>query len=310
MYGHSRFGCGAPAVSATLSAAPVSVSGIVEGGFDKTKGYARLRLTQAIRRRAGILFGVLLAALAGGCANAPEIGAQGARLVVTMQFAGDVNPLYHYFFLVRNDTTQEDAVGLNGPIPVIEPPYGNGFATSLNPGTQTAGFTDFVVYNLARQVRDGFGVYHVPGGITGVPENGIFDQRGVPEIMVPPSQVNRTMIRFEIGLCRFAADPATCDPNSGANVPRFLQVNIVATTTTPINPTTVDPNKYVDAFGEQRLGSGTFNSFITIDAATARTYQSSQNPGDPSYEPDNDTYPSQTDAGIELVAWNIQVIPR
>jgi hypothetical protein len=132
----------------------------------------------------------------------------------------------------------------------------------------------------------------------------------VPDVIHAPTSQNPALIRFEIGICRFADDPTACNASTGTNVPRYLQVNVVATTTTPINPTTVDPAKFVDAFGEQRLGSGTFNNYITLDTSTATTIQSSPNPGAPGYEPDNDTYPQTSDPGIEMVAWSIQVIPR
>ncbi len=265
---------------------------------------------RGIRRAARILFSLLGLTALSGCAVAPDIAAQGARLVVSLQFAGGqqggVNPTYFYFFLVRNGNDQS---GENGPIPVVEPPYGNGFATGMN--TATAAFTDFVVFNLSRQLgTGGYGVYHLSDGIAGDPNRGIFDPRGVPDLIHAPTTQSPALLRFEIGLCRFAPDPSTCNPVTGTNVPRFLQVNVVATTTTPISPNTVDPSKYVDAFGEQRIGSGTFNTFIQIDTGTANFYQSSQVEGDPRYEPDNDTYPQQSDPAIELIAWSIQVIPR
>src|SRR5207247_5579751 len=105
---------------------------------------------------------------------------------------------------------------------------------------------------------------------------------------------------------RIAPSAGEVDPNNGQQ-PRYLQINVVATTTTPHDPQNVDPNKFLDAFGEQRIASGTFNNFITIDTTQIRIYQSSPNPGDPFYEPDNDTYPGPSDPGIELVAWSIQI---
>ena len=272
---------------------------------DLTKANNSVGFNRAIRRPARILFRLLALTALSGCAIAPEIAGQGARMVVSMQFADDVNPNYHYFFLVRNGNDED---GRNYPVPIIEPPYHNGFATGFV--TATAGFTDFVVFSLSRPNVGGFGVYHLPDGINGDPNRGLFDLRGAVDLIHAPTTQNPALIRFEIGLCRFAADPSTCNPATGENVPRYLQVNVVATTATPSSPNTVDQSKYVDAFGEQRIGSGSFNTFLQIDTATANTYQSSTVDGDPRFEPDNDTYPQQSDPAIEMVAWSIQVIPR
>jgi hypothetical protein len=113
-----------------------------------------------------------------------------------------------------------------------------------------------------------------------------------------------------VDLGRFAPDAGEPDPNAGSR-PRYLQVNVVATSTTPLSPTTIDPDKVVDAFGEQRIGSGSFNAFITIDTSqTGRVYQSVKTPGDPFYEPDNDPYPSDRDPALDLTAWSVQVAGR
>jgi len=246
--------------------------------------------------------GLILAALAGGCARSPSRGTSGVRLVVTLRFAGPINDNYQYFFLIRNGN---DPVGENGPIPVIQPPYLNGFATGLN--NQTAAFTDFVEYSrVQRQVTaSGYTLYHLPGGISGDPNRDVFEARGEPDAAQPPAGGN--ILHFELDLGRLQPDSGDPDPNNGQQ-PRYLQVNVVATTTTPHNPTSVDPNKFLDAFGDQRPGSGSFNTYITIDAAQiGRTWSSSTNPGDPTYEPDNDEYPSSGDPAVELTGWSIQV---
>lgn len=260
--------------------------------------------------------GLLLAAAAalgtGSCANAPPAGLTGARLVVTLRFNGPINDNYQYFFLIRN---ANDPVGQNGPIPVIQPPYLNGFATGLQNDTTrpdyVAGFTDFVEYSrVQRQVTaSGYNVYHLPGGIKGDPNRDVFETRGEPDFAVPPNGGN--MIQFELLLdpahTKIKPDAGEIDPNNGSQ-PRYLQVNVVATTTTPHNPQVVDPAKFLDAFGDQHIGSGSFNNFITIDTTqVGRTYSSTNSPGDPFYEPDNDTYPGPSDPGIEMVNWAIQI---
>ncbi len=224
------------------------------------------------------------------------------RLVVTLLFNGPVNDNYQYFFLIRNGA---DPSGQNGPIPVVNPPYLNGFATGNN--TVTAAFTDFVQYSrVQRQLTpSGYAVYHLPGGIEGDPNLNIFQTRGEPDYVVTPN--GSPQLRFDISLDRLKPNPGEADPNNGAQ-PRYLQVNVVATTTTPNNPQAVDPAKLVDAFGDQRPGSGDFNRFITIDTAqVGRVYRSVTTPGDPYYEPERDTYPADRDPSVDLIAWTIQI---
>jgi hypothetical protein len=237
-----------------------------------------------------------------GCARAPANGSGGLRLIVTLQFAGTINSNYQYFFLIRNGA---DQVGQNGPIPVIQPPYLNGFATGSN--TATAAFTDFVEYSRVQRqaTSSGYAVYHVPGGISGNPNLNVFNVRGEPDASTPPTT---NTIRFELNIDRLQPDSTDVDPNNG-QTPRYLQVNAIATTTTPTNPQSIDTNKIVDAFGDQTLGSGSFNNFITIDLSQiGRIYQSTNNAGDIFFEPEHDSFPDDRDPGIDLVAWSIQVL--
>lgn len=228
---------------------------------------------------------------------------------MTFRFAGPINDNYQYFFLIRN---AGDSSGVNGPIPVIAPPYLNGFATGLQNDTTrpdyAAGFTDFVEYSrVQRQVTpSGYTFYHLPGGIKGDPNADIFVTRGEPDAATPPA--GGSILRFEIALSRLTPDTSNgeLDPSNGTN--RYLQINVVATTTTPHNPQVVDPAKFLDAFGEQRIGSGSFNAFITIDTTQiGRTYANSTSASDPTFEPDNDTFPSASDPGIEMTNWSIQI---
>lgn len=239
-----------------------------------------------------------------GCARAPHAAATGVRLAVTMRFSGPVNDSYHYFFLIRN---AGDASGQNGPIPVIVPPYLNGFATGQN--AATPGFTDFVEYSRGQRqpTASGYGLYHVPDGMNGDPNRNVFEARGEPEYAAPAG--GGPVLQFELDLSRIQPSSGEPDPNNG-QLPRYLQVNIVATTTTPTDPQVPDPDKYVDAMGDQTLGSGSFNTFVTIDTAQNRIYESSSSPGYPGYEPLHDVYPSDRDPGLDLAYWSIRVLGR
>jgi len=239
-----------------------------------------------------------------GCARAPHGAGAGVRLRVVIRHNGPVNDFYHYFFLIRNAA---DPSGQNGPIPVILPPYLNGFATGQN--AATAGFTDFVEYSRGQRqpTASGYGLYHVPDGINGDPNRNVFAARGEPEYAVPPS--GGTTLQFELDLSRLAPSPGEPDPNNG-QLPRYLQVNIVSTTTTPTDPANPDPDKYVDAMGDQRLGSGSFNTFLTIDTAQNRIYESSSSVGYLGYEPLDDVYPTPKDPGVDIAYWSIRIEGR
>lgn len=239
-----------------------------------------------------------------GCARTPANSQSGTRMIVTLRFNGPVNPNYQYFFLIRNASDQTG--GQNGPIPVIAPPYLNGFATGVN--NATAAFTDFVVYGNARQLGpSGYSLYHLKNGIAGDSNNPVnFLARGEPVLTTPPAGGN--LLQFQIDLTQIkpdSTDPAPTDDQR----PRYLQINVIATTTTPTSSQSVDPQKFLDAFGDQSsVTSGTFNKYITIDTSQNRTYQNTDSSD--LTEPTNDTYPGTSDPGIELIAWSIQVVNR
>jgi len=253
--------------------------------------------------RVSLWFAVLLPAVAG-CARAPQGAAGGVRLGVTMRFSGPVNESYHYYLLIRNGADQS---GQNGPIPVILPPYLNGFATGQN--AATAGFTDFVEFSRGQRqpTASGYGLYHLPGGIGGDPNRNVYAARGEPEYTSPPA--GGTTLAFELDLSRLQPAAGEPDPNNG-QLPQYLQVNMLATTTTPTDPVGVDPDKYVDAFGDQTMGSGSFNRYLTIETTQNRLYESSAVPGDAAYEPPHDTYPSDVDPGVDLTHWTIRISGR
>src|SRR5207245_1180429 len=148
-------------------------------------------------------------------------GVAGVRLVVTLQFSNPIDDHFQYFFLIRNAGDPSDQ---NYPIPIVAPPYSNGFATGhlndkLSP-TYTAGFTDFVEYSRAQIVVDpsGYTVYHLRGGIKGDPN--LLDQfavRGPPDSVQDPA--NGTVLRFELALSRLTTDTSNgeLDPSNGTN---------------------------------------------------------------------------------------------
>jgi hypothetical protein len=242
-----------------------------------------------------------------GCAKAPSGAGTGVRLVVTMRMNGPVRDNYHYFFLVRN---AGDDVGQNGPIPVTSPPYGgNGFAFGKN--IATAPFTDFVEYNRTDQqfiTSSGYTVYHVPGGIQGHPETNIYESRGNPALTQPPS--GGAVLQFELDLGQIQPNTGEFAPTPDTR-PRYLQINFIATTTTPANSSIIDTDFYTDAMGDQSTGilSESFNTFLTIDTSQiGKTYSSTLSPGP--LEPTGDTWRSDVDPAVDIAFWSVQVVGR
>ena len=112
---------------------------------------------------------------------------------------------------------------------------------------------------------------------------------------------------------QFDVDMAQLFPNltgqaqlAAGRLVRYLQVNIVATNVTPIDPTT-NVNKEVDAMGDTLT---TQNAFLEIDLSAARTY-SSGDVNSSLAEPMGDVFPPGGNAtsSLDLVSWTIDVQP-
>lgn len=244
--------------------------------------------------------------ITSGCAHTPGGVTGSVRLLVTLKFNGPVNPNYHYIFLIRNSA---DSSGTNGPIPAVHVPYGgNGFATGLH-GSKGA-FTDFVEYSASQPsvTQTGYTIYHVLNGVNGDPAANAFIPRGQPVLAQPPFGDN-TLLQFAIDLQQIQPDisQGDLDPNNG-QLPRYLQVNVISTTTKPFSTASDDPLKVTDAFGDQSVeSSGSFNSYLTIDTSQARAYTSSDTAG--LAERANDTFSTEGkyDPGIDMTAWSVQI---
>ena len=69
-----------------------------------------------------------------------------------MTVAGTINPAYYYYVLFNvNNTPNSNNSGPTGPVPVVAPPYANGFAAGA--------FTNYVEYNSGVPGGTGFGYY-------------------------------------------------------------------------------------------------------------------------------------------------------
>jgi hypothetical protein len=251
---------------------------------------------------------IALLALNVSCARYPpnQNGLSGRRLVVTLTFRKPVNAFYHYFFLINNAGDQN----ATGPVPVLGPPYGNGFATGS--GNGGAGFTDFVQYDNAQPY--GFGVYHVIGN----PNAGNFVLTGRPITSIQPDPNNpntANKLQFSIDMSQLVTD-ANGQPLTDASAAlmaaraiRYLQVNVVATDVIPRDATT-QVSKMVDSLGDNRTAAAA-SSWLIIDMSQNRAY-TNEDPnviGSNIWEPsDVDVYGSSNpDPALDITDWSFQV---
>jgi len=245
--------------------------------------------------------------IAAGCAALPpgQTTLSGKRLVVTVQYGGFINPNYHYFFLMNNASDQNAP----GPVAVVQPPYGNGFATGS--GASAGGFTDFVRFDNFQPGNNGYTLYHVVGD----PNRSTFVNEGSPITTTRPDPNDpRTgkQLQFQLDLSQLVTDGAgkPLDPSQAvaiANNIRFLQVNIISTDVIPADLAT-PVNKQVDSLGDTRTSTGQ-STFIVIDLSQNRIYRNSDFVGQFSFEPsDNDIFGSANpDPSLDLVDWSVEI---
>lgn len=197
---------------------------------------------QLLRRGAvGALTGLVLA----GCAKAPSSGStspvSGPQLFVTMTVRGTINPTYYYYVLFNvNNAPGPGGTGATGPVPVVAPPYGNGFAAGA--------FTTYVQYH-GTNGGTGFGYYAIsPDLLTPI-------YIGSSGPLVTSQAVGNTL-SFQLPLAQLVP------PNSALTVDQITQIeiNFVSTNIVPAigdNPT----DKYFDSLGPPE-SSGTFVNLI------------------------------------------------
>ncbi|MCC6444435.1 MAG: hypothetical protein IT210_13400 [Armatimonadetes bacterium] len=213
---------------------------------------------------------VFLACLIGlaGCARYPDNPAQTAtkRLVVTLAVAGRINTDYYYFMAIDNSSDLSV-----GPLPVVFPPWGNGWGTGS--------ISHFLRYD--KYQPNGYGVYRM------IPNTQLLaaDYLGRPLDYTAP-QTNTLQFTLSIDSLATAAIPI--ENLAG------IKVNFITTNEVPVDPTYPGLGRFYDALG------GTGNSYIAIDLGQNRIYTNQQAtqpelPGD------------CPDADLDIVGWTIEV---
>jgi len=211
-----------------------------------------------------------------GCAKFPDSGSQQGtrRLIFTIEMASEINPDFVYIVAIRD---ADDLTGQEGPIPVIAPPWGNGFVAGKA--------THFVRFS-GDQPSGGYGFYR----FTDTQNLSSWIFVGVPVSFQPPGAGERTL-RFELDLTQLRPNPS-----DALNI-QALQVNILTMDRVPTDPNDRDPKTW-DALGNSR-DINEISSYLTIFMTPDRIYRNS----DSNLEPEGDT----NDPRLDIVDWTIEV---
>lgn len=212
-----------------------------------------------------------------GCAKLPgdAIGQRATRVVFRLVMANDINPNYVYMVALRpsNETNPTE----QGPIPIVAPPWGNGFVA----GT----VSHFVSWRQDQFPR--YQLYEFRNA-------NLLDYRaiGVPVSYIDWSPGNR-VLEFEVDMAQLA--PTLQE----ALAYQSLQINILTMDRVPQGSS---GSKNWDALGDGSLPSEV-NTPITIPLRTANTYT---NATYLNLEPNGDV----ADPALDLVDFSIEVRPQ
>lgn len=215
-----------------------------------------------------------MAASIVGCAKFPSGGGGtgGKRLVFSVTLDREINSNFVYIVAIRPSTDSNPPE--QGPIPVIAPPWGNGFVAGTN--------RYFVRYDPTQSPRYQIYQFQDANYLNYVPI-------GVPINFVDPNPGDR-VLRFELDLNQLALTQTEADSYQS------IQVNLLTMDTVPQGST---GSKKWDALGDGRLPSE-INTPITISVRTGGTYS---NTTFSNLEPRGDV----VDPDLDIVDWQIEV---
>lgn len=247
-----------------------------------------------------LILGLLLG---GGCARYPENrdnGLGGKQIEVSFTVSGRIRQDYHYFVLL-NQTN--DGNNTPGPVPVIDSPWGNGFAAPSRKNdddTDAQGFNAFVSYDPI--YLQGSGGNYGLSIVNGSAIYSAFQPLGLPDFYEPVPEGGNT-IRFRLSLARLRRAGDTADP-------AFIQVNILATNNLPRNDETNAASKSWDALGDARF-DGALNSWVTIPIAQNTTY-TDDNTGlsEPSGDVREKLLTLRNDPDLDITSWRIRILSQ
>ena len=244
-----------------------------------------------------VFFGGVL----GGCAKVPadENRVRSKILAITMTLRGAVNIAKptnggnFYFFLINRTDNFNDP----GPVAVIAPPWGNGFAAPAQDGAQ--GFIGFVEYSRRTQSSlGGYKLYEVQKDNNGNllnPTLNQFKDDGSPDRTTAPN--GGSTLAFEVDLGRLPLSTT-----------QFILVNMIATDTLPAGAQ--DTPKRWDALGSGRDASSR-NYVIRIDARQNQTIRNFDIIGT-DQEVEGDVLdrliqPPVDDSSLDIIDWTVTI---
>lgn len=213
--------------------------------------------------------------LALSCARTPAgvVRVPTRQLLLDLTVAGRVQPNLQYYFALDFDMDPN-----TGPLPVVGPPWGNGWGTGV--------ITHYVVVRggqaLVFRFRPGTNLLEV-------------EPLGRPFDFRPPTPANPGRVGVTLDLDTLL--PPT------VQLPSF-NFNLIATDTTPLDPQFPGP-KLVDAFGR----SG--NQFVTLPLQLNRVFRNGdldppvELPNDVLRAPELTVAPGASD--LDIVDWHVEV---
>ena len=225
------------------------------------------------------------------CAKIPPAGTfEPPKLLrVTFALRGEVQSsetgLPYYYFVTINRT---DDAGASGPAPVVDRPWGNGFAAANSATGQ--GFVGFVAFNYR---GPGYQVFSCEsGGVLKNPVEGIFTPLGLPYQSTPVSRGSKTL-SFQVDLNTL--------PNKTL---RYVQLNLIATNNVPQGAE--EAPKLWDALGDGS-STGSLNQFITFDTRQNQLRRNSDDRREPTQNDVRDHVNALVDEpNLDIVDWEIE----
>jgi hypothetical protein len=202
------------------------------------------------------MYGLCIASMfAAGCAKSPpnSVSGSGPQLIVSMTVEGGLDPVDDYYYVLFTNTGNTNS-NSGGPVPVVAPPWGNGFAA----GT----FTGYVEFHTNQPGGSDFGIYSEPSADYSSSSTGNYVGQPINE------QVSSNTITFQIPLSALATSTI---PTSSI---QDLQVNFVNTDVVPTDPN-YSGSKYFDALGDS-VEPSSANDYITIPVTQSATFQNGQ----------------------------------
>ena len=215
------------------------------------------------------------------CAKFPSTGGDGGGKIIIFRMKvdgkirsgeepGSGGLPYVYMVAIRPSTSSNPIE--QGPIPVIAPPWGNGFVAG--------NCTHFIWWNPQQFPR--YAIYKFQDTLLNT-----YTQVGIPVTYTDVPQGGQE-IRFEINLSQIEPDPVAAAALESFQV-NFLTMDRIAQAGT---------TKFWDAIGDGRVPSQ-INDYLIIPLRTSAVFQNSDN----LVEPRNDVQ----DPDLDIVDWSVEV---